>query len=735
MSKLLGSIILLVFLFPNTGFAQGKSNKNRKRLEKKAVEYYNRVINQDHPMFSLTEPPEEFQNESKIVLGQQVHFALLRNTTFNRNSTKVALRKRVYLNDEAAIDDFSEFYYQNSEVVGISIIKPGGTTNKVDLSEAIAVTSEVPKFYQDKFHSDDYYKIALPGLEVGDIVDYFKVFNEAYPNYIELSIPVASEAPIAQQEIIFDVDKLWSSYYKTYNGAPKIKLHPKGGFDMKGRQRKSVKRLVFSAKNTLAHKDSRWSYAMLYAPFIKFMALPPGRSIGKKKQVSNNLDHKELFDVSFKHTSLYLSNLKRKPLSRIKAMKLKEKDQDEAVDIIYRLLRIHTMQSINDETETLGEYSYFLSRNSREIPGVIYAPLFAELLKSIKIDSEIVMVMPKAMGDLSNVLLSNEPVYGVYIPSLKKYYWPTNNFNLPGVSPSHLQGSKGFKVQYSKISKRKKTYSPCTIPMTNIEENKLLAHIDAKIESDNILNMNNEMIMTGFFREYYSSLFLYNTNYLKREIEATKANLSKSELKKDAKKSKNRKKKKSKSDSELSFSHKDVTHLNFNEKKKDRFKNWLESEYKITEIGDFQIVNSGIVSEDKALRIKFDFTSDDYVNKAGPNLVFNIGKLIGKQVELSKEEINNRTVDVNLSTTRMIETNIKITIPEGKSANGLEGLNMNVSNDIGEFVSTAEQIGNVINVKTIKKYKNHNFPTLQWSKMVDFLEAGFQFTEKKVILK
>ena len=129
------------------------------------------------------------------------------------------------------------------------------------------------------------------------------------------------------------------------------------------------------------------------------------------------------------------------------------------------------------------------------------------------------------------------------------------------------------------------------------------------------------------------------------------------------------------------------------------------------------------------------FTSDANVNKAGPNLVFNIGKLIGKQVELNEDEINERTIDINFSTPRNIEYNISITVPEGKTAKGLDGLNMSIVNEIGEFVSTAGQVGNVINVKTVKKYKNNSFRASEWSKMVAFLEAGFQFTEKKVILK
>ena len=736
MKNILGLILLFAFLLPLTGFSQRK-DRQRNRLEKKALEYYDRVFGDEHKMFSVTKIPDEFKEESKIIIGQQVHLALLRNTSTNGNSTKVALRKRVYLNDEAAVNDFSEFYYQNSDVIGISIIKPDGTTNEVELSDAVKVTSDVPEFYQDKFHSDDYFKIAIPSLEIGDIVDYFKVFNESYQGFIELVIPVGSGAPIVEQEIIFDVDKLWSSFYKSFNGAPKIKLAPEGGFDMKGRQRKSVKRLIFNAKNTPINEDDRWSYDILHTPLIKFMALPPGTEIGDKKQVSNSLDEKELFETAIKGTSQYMTMMKREPQFRIKAMKLKEKNKDKAADIIYRMIRTEIFKSMDQPESTYEDYSYFLSRNTRELPGAMFVVLFAELLDYVEIQCDIVMVMPRSRGELSNTILYSEPTLGVYIPSSKKYYWPTNNYSLSGVTPAYLQGAKGIKIKYALANKRKKTFNSVTIPPSDIEENKFIVNIDAQVGADNSLNVDNEILLTGYYREYYSSLFLYDSYYLKEEFDITKADKTLKDLKRESKgkKSKKAKKKKKKDSDGPSFSFKDNKRKNFTEEKEEMFEKWLKTDYEFTEIGETEVLNSGMGAKDNTLHYKYNFTTDAYVNKAGPNLVFNIGKLIGQQVELTEDESKERTVDINFSTPRSIEYNISITLPEGKEAKGLEGLNMSVVNEIGEFVSTAEQVGNVINVKTTKKYKNNNFSASEWSKMVAFLEAGFQFTEKKVILK
>jgi len=736
MNKILGPILLFAFLLPLTASSQ-KVDRQRKRLEKKALEYYDRIFGEEHAMFSVTSIPDEYKEESKIIIGQQVHLALLRNTSTNNNSTKVALRKRVYLNDEAAVNDFSEFYYQNSDVVGISIIKHNGNVEEIDLSDAIKVTTEVPEFYRDKFHSDDYFKVAIPGLQEGDIVDFFKVFSESYQGFIELVIPVGSSAPIIEQEILFDIDKLWSSFYNSFNGAPKIKVSPDGGFDMKGRQRKSVKRLIFNAKNTPVSKTDRWSYDLLHTPLIKFMALPPGVEIGEKQQVSNGLDTKELLSTAIGQTNSYLHLIKRKPKLRIKAMGLIDMDEDEAADIIYRMIRTSVFKAIDEPNGSHQNYSYFLSRNRRELPGEMFVMLFAGLLDYVEVRSEIVMVMPKARGDLSSAVLYTEPILGVYIPSLKKYYWPASNFSLPGVTPSHIQGAQGIKVDYESIHKRNNNFTSVTIPSSSIDDNTYVLNIEAELDSNNVLSLSNEMALSGYYREYYSSLLLYNTFYLKDEYAITTPGLSTKELKRKSKNKSNRRaeRRKNKESKGPTFVFEKVTKHKFVEEQKEMFESWLKSDYEVTSIGNTEVLNSGMGADENILKYSYDFKTDAYVNKAGPNIVFDIGKLIGGQVELTDEEINNRTIDINYATPRTISYNINITIPEGKTAKGLDGLNINVINDIGEFVSTAVQEGNIIKVQTTKKYKNNSFSSSEWSKMVAFLEAGFQFTEKKIILK
>jgi hypothetical protein len=88
-----------------------------------------------------------------------------------------------------------------------------------------------------------------------------------------------------------------------------------------------------------------------------------------------------------------------------------------------------------------------------------------------------------------------------------------------------------------------------------------------------------------------------------------------------------------------------------------------------------------------------------------------------------------------MSFPRSFENEITFNIPEGYSVSGLEKLNKKVENETGGFVSTAEIKGNQLVIKTLKYYKNYFEPNANWNKMIQFLDAAYQFTQEKVLLK
>jgi hypothetical protein len=94
-----------------------------------------------------------------------------------------------------------------------------------------------------------------------------------------------------------------------------------------------------------------------------------------------------------------------------------------------------------------------------------------------------------------------------------------------------------------------------------------------------------------------------------------------------------------------------------------------------------------------------------------------------------------RTADIYMPYTRSFNEDVIITIPAGYTVEGLENLNKNITNQTGGFISEATLNGNQLVIKTQKWYI-HNFePAKNWDMMLEFLEAAYQFTQEKVLLK
>jgi hypothetical protein len=169
------------------------------------------------------------------------------------------------------------------------------------------------------------------------------------------------------------------------------------------------------------------------------------------------------------------------------------------------------------------------------------------------------------------------------------------------------------------------------------------------------------------------------------------------------------------------------------EKKKENIKDWIRQDHDTEEIKEFKVLSNGRFGDDLKAQIKYD--AKDYIKKAGPNLIFDIGKMIGSQIELDEDDIKERTKDAQINFAKTIENNITLELPDGYKAEGIDNLNMSVENEFGAFISEAKMEGNKLKVSTMKIYKNQTVPAKEWSKMVEMLELAFKFSQQKIILK
>jgi hypothetical protein len=172
------------------------------------------------------------------------------------------------------------------------------------------------------------------------------------------------------------------------------------------------------------------------------------------------------------------------------------------------------------------------------------------------------------------------------------------------------------------------------------------------------------------------------------------------------------------------------------DQQKEAFKKSTGDEYDFA-IDDHSLTikNTGRFGKKSALEYDENFTiKNNLIKKAGENYLVEIGKLITSQIEIDKKE-KERKNNIYMIYPRSFENEITLEIPAGYTVAGLDKLNKKVENETGGFVSSAVVTGNKLVIKTNKYYKNYYEPNSNWNKMIQFLDASYQFTQEKVLLK
>jgi hypothetical protein len=191
--------------------------------------------------FAVTAIPEKWKEESAIIIAQKTKFA------FDKDANKLAVyeitHRRIKLMDRDAVNSYSSVYFRIGSAydgAGIKIIKTDGTVQDVSLRNAVYVedASDVPdtftpyigkaSTYYDKSKSKImYYKIAVPDLNPGDIIDYGTIFYDdntvkkmSYIEFDPIYFVCTREYPVISQKFEIDTDNNSFVNSKSTMGAP-----------------------------------------------------------------------------------------------------------------------------------------------------------------------------------------------------------------------------------------------------------------------------------------------------------------------------------------------------------------------------------------------------------------------------------------------------------------------------------------------------------------------------------
>ena len=128
------------------------------------------------------------------------------------------------------------------------------------------------------------------------------------------------------------------------------------------------------------------------------------------------------------------------------------------------------------------------------------------------------------------------------------------------------------------------------------------------------------------------------------------------------------------------------------------------------------------------------FELGDMVKIAGDNLLVAVPGLIGAQLWISQDD-RKREVDAYMEYPKSIRNIINFTIPAGYKLVGIQNLNINIDNSVGTFAVQATVEGATLNILVKKHYKQTTVKKEDWPKLLEMLDAAYNFSQKKVLLK
>jgi hypothetical protein len=361
------------------------------------------------------------------------------------------------------------------------------------------------------------------------------------------------------------------------------------------------------------------------------------------------------------------------------------------------------------------------------INSVLFATALRMSLAAQNIQSELFVYIPRKLGAWRDVMFLDELDFVMKVKSKRRNYFleAFNNFDAFASPYPHLEGVEGYSLGYDEPNRYYKTQGPNTGFQENVER------------KDYQVNFNDAMDKIGIER----------TTILTGHEKADKigiANLDRSYLAKDfetyynpptPQKTSKKKKEEEVIDITTSVGYENPDKAEKVKERRELMEKEIKSEFDIDTYLDFELLDNGRYGDSAALKYKETFSLKKLISRAGRNFIFDAGKLIGDQVKLDQAEMEKRETDIWLQNARTIENNIAITIPAGYTVDGIQELNMNIDNESGAFISTAAIEGNKLVISTKKIYKKNFDRKDNWPNYVAFLEAGYKFSQAKVVLK
>jgi hypothetical protein len=708
-------IAYLFFLLPVAALSQDDDTFSPSRLE--AINKNMKLVWDDpDPDFRISESPSKWKDESGVIIAQKTKFS------FDKDASKLAVyeitRRRIKLNDKDAVNSYSSFYFRIGSAydgAGIRIIKSNGEVQDVSLRNAVYVEdpSKVPSTfapyigkqntYYDKSKSRIiYYKLAVPDLDPGDIIDYGTIFYDdntvkkmSYLEFDPIYFVCTREYPVMSQKFEIDTDNNSFVNSKSTKGAPDFRESGNLNSDYlwEDRDREKV-------------SDTRWVNRFLELPMVKFQIVfskSENRSdlfIGDRGELKKSISPDEL---ATKMNNLYnrldgsfYYNVAKSYLRQIGYGDMRDDDFIAKTYYILRHISFYRANGFSSE---------------------MFASCFTQCLDLKNIPYELIVTTPSTLTHPENIIFRSEPEWLVRVKG--KYVFNATVFSNPYEQKDEYLNATAYVITLGKNP----TATSITLPAGKADENVTTNTISASIDTaSRNMAVTLQRVASGLSKQYYNRQALAYTTALDDDYRSyggeddVRTGMKGASLQSFEEQLRERKKE-------------DL------QRKPEFMKEELEDDFdNIVKYHKFTLNSDGRTIRKQDLNYTNLMDLGEMVKLSGNNLVVAVPSLIGGQTYIGSHE-RAREVDAWMGFPRSIRNIINFTIPEGYRVVGLDNLNMNIDNAAGTFAVQATVEGNNLNILVKKIYKTAIVEKKDWPQLLEMLDAAFKFSQKKILLK
>lgn len=770
--KLQYSIALMLLFFIGSASAIAQKQKvDKDNYKERADSLRKAVWNWNKPAFSVRTIPAEYADASRIIIARRVEIIasgtlMLAGYQTTTCDIMEVTREVVKINDKAAIADYSEFAFTRllktpgrfinntmKTYIGVRVIKPGGSIKEVSADEILLTKDEV---------SIKEAKLAIPDLQVGDIIDYFlaKEQNLKATGSAELenyTFAFFDDAPVMHYSVLLQTAKPFTVEYRSYNdtSAPARSV-----------TENSDNILEFVKTNIPVQTEGDlWINPYKQLPILRMsLQIVVGyysRGARGKDHVGkinddpdpNSYIESERYAVEnfrSKPRALVIDNIEGKIKDYYKWLKKNGQDLpfDSLVAELYYVFRYAHFLNVDpndDITQLLTSFHKKINSN-RVISN------FGAFIETKGIDWDIVLVTSRYGPGMNQVMSSNDIDWLLLAKGQKyKLFGMDDVFSPAFHIPSEYEDIKsaptvnrsetsnpGIIYKLQKVNGQKMYHATPTgettdfyrgradVPVSNVSDNSRLEKLGVTVSSNGSqLEVHRQTTLKGHSKTgVQQKLILFEDlcNQERKLLGEDKTIIEELEENRKARKS-------YASELKAAFDKERIG-------QKDEFikeaKEWFDQP--ITGLTDHKVENLGVRHNNPDFIYSSTFGMEGLVKKAGNNILIDIGKLQGSTLKATPN-LPKRRLDIYMPFARSVQSQIILQVPEGYAAEGINDLNRKIENSSGCFIVEASSDGKAVSL-TIKKSFNHSFESIgNWDKLVEIIEAASEWTNTKLLLK